>query len=274
MKKACASLSSRLRARTYLRGHPIRTDFPLPDYANLWSQLLLQPGIATEDYVVDRQRFSHWIRHANYPLSAYVVNRAEKRLEHHISAELLALPPGSLLIDVASAHSPFPAIMRRGGYRVIAQDLAFKPGLHGDRLGGDASRLELPNSCADGMTLHCSFEHFESSSDTRFIIEAARVLKSGGRVVILPLYLHQEYINMTDPLYSRVPVDFDEGASVVGAFGLANRYGRHYAVPAFLARVVEPAMQHGLRVTVVRVKNSDAISTKVYLRFALVLTKR
>ena len=273
-KKACASISSRLRARTYLRERPIRTDFPLPDHDGLWLQLLQQSDIATDNYTVNKRRFRRWIRDSNYPFSAYVVNRAEKRLEHYVSVELLSLAAGSLLVDVASGHSPFPAIMRRSGYRVIAQDLAFEPGLHDDRLGGDASRLQLPNECADGMTLHCSFEHFEGNSDTRFVIEASRVIKRAGRVVILPLYLHQEYINLTDPLYSKIPVDCDEGASIVGAFGFANRYGRHYALGPFRARIVEPAIERGLRVTVVRVRNSESISGKAYLRFALVLTKR
>lgn len=274
-KKAYASLASRLRSTAYLRHHALRTDFPAPDYDRLWRGLEQRcTGIATEHYTVDPRRFKRWVRDARYPFGSYFVNRDEKYLEHHVSEDLLDMPGAGLLIDVASCRSWFPAIMRRRGYRVIAQDLDFPPGLRGDRLGGNACALDVPDASVDGMTLHCSFEHFEGSADTAFVVESSRVLKRGGCVVILPLYLHQEYINMTDPLYSPAPVEFDPGATVVGVFGLANGYGRHYSVDAFRSRVVEPALAHGLAVRVLNVRGGSEISPKIYLRFALVLTKQ
>lgn len=274
-RKACASLYSRVRARSYLRTHPQRTHFSAPAYDELWQQVRQSyASLAMQDYWVDPARYAEWVKNAKYPFLSYVVNREEKYLEHQVSVDLLRLPQAGLLVDVASGRSWFSQVMRRRGYRVIAQDQMFPQGLHGGRLGGDACAMELADACADGITLHCSFEHFEGDADTRFIAEAARVLKPGRRAVILPLYLHHEYINLTDPLYSAEPVEIDDGAVKIASFGLANRYGRHYGLEAFGPRVIEPARRGELSVRVVRIRGGSDIDPSIYLNFALVLTKR
>jgi len=274
-RKASASLYSRARANSYLRRHAISTEFSSPDYDALWQALQLRlPHVAGTEYVVDEHRFAAWVKSSKYPFFSYVVNRSEKFLEHQVSVDLLDLPRHGLLIDVAAGRSSFAQIMQRRGYRVIAQDQAFRRGLHRGRLGGDATALALADESADGMALHCSFDHFEGDADSRFMREAARVLKRGGRAVILPLYLHQEYINLTDPLYARTPVTFDQSARTVASFGFANRFGRHYSLEALQWRVVQPAIESGLEPKVHRIVNGSSIDPAIYLNFAFVLTKR
>ncbi|HET7813487.1 MAG TPA: methyltransferase domain-containing protein [Candidatus Baltobacteraceae bacterium] len=227
--------------------------------------------IPVEAFTVRRERFVRWIREAQYSALAYVVNRVEKQLEHFVSIELLALPARGTLIDAASCRSPFPELMRARGYRVVAQDLSYPAGLHGDRLGGDAAAMELPSAFADGITLHCSFEHFEADADTRFVSTVGRILKPGARAVILPLYLSHTYTIETDPLVSRGKVPVDPGAQLVAGYGYANRFGRHYDAASLLARVLQPAERSGLNVTVVRVEHPDV--KPAYLRFALILER-
>ncbi len=274
-KKASASLYSRARANAYLREHPMRTDFATPDYNALWHALNQRyPAIVGGEYVVDPARYSAWVRDAKYPLLSYIVNRNEKYLEHQVSVDLLQLPSHGFLIDVAAGQSLFAEIMRRRGHTVIAQDQAFDGGLHHDRLGGDACAMDLPDSCADGMTLHCSFDHFEGDADSRFLQEAARVLKRGRKAAILPLYLHEEYINLTDPLYSKTPVGFDAAAATVASFGFANRFGRHYSMDALWRRCIQTALACGLDPKVYRIQNGTKIDPAIYLNFAFVLTKQ
>ena len=272
-KKASASFYSRAFAQAYLKRHPLRTKFSAPDYDSLWHELQQRP-IATAEYRVDRARYEQWVSDAKYPLLSYVVNRSEKYLEHQVSVDLLDLPQLGSLIDVAAGHSAFAQIMRRRGYDVIAQDRAFPPGLRHGCLGGDACAMDLPDRCADAITLHCSFEHFEGDADSRFLREAARLLKPGRKAVILPLYLHHEYINLTDPLYSKEPVQFDPSAETVASFGFANRFGRHYSLDAFAGRAVAAAISAGLEPKVYRIVNGAAIDPAIYLNFAFVLTKR
>jgi SAM-dependent methyltransferase len=271
--KTAASLRSRAGARAYQRLHPeMRNVFRAPDYEALYGALVGVPGLEVREYPVDERRYREWLAEARYPTFAYVVNRTEKFLEHQISFDLLAAPAGATVMDVASCRSAFPTILRRKGYRAIAQDLEFAPGLHDDKLGGSAAAMELPAESVDGMTMHCSFEHFEGDADTGFVREAGRVLRPGGRVVILPLYVHEEFINMTDPIFaSQVPID--EGATAVAVFGYANRFGRHYSVETLRSRVIEPALANRLSPAVYRIRGLQTISPRLYVNLALVLTK-
>ena len=271
--KAAASLRSRAGARWYVRRYPqTRSDFKSPDYEAVWTQLQQLRDVEFHEYVADEERFRRWLADARYSNFAYIVNRTEKFLEHQVSFDLLALPPSAVVIDVASCRSPFPEILRRQGHRVIAQDLDFEPGLRDEKLGGSAAEMALPDASVDGMTLHCSFEHFEGEADSGFVREAARVLRPRGRVVILPLYVHEQFINMTDPIFAP-PIAGDPGATQVAVFGYANRFGRHYDVAALRSRVIEPAVAAGLVPSLYRIRNEASISPKVYLNFALVLAK-
>ena len=65
------------------------------------------------------------------------------------------------------------------------------------------------------MALHCSFEHFEGRSDIGFIREAERVLRPGGAVCVVPLYLSEEYAIQTDPdVAAPAGVVFEDDATV------------------------------------------------------------
>lgn len=51
-----------------------------------------------------------------------------------------------------------------------------------------AFRLDLPDGSVDAIALQCSLEHFEGTSDSEAIVDAWRVLKPGGRLLIIPFY--------------------------------------------------------------------------------------
>jgi SAM-dependent methyltransferase len=124
----------------------------------------------------------------------------EKSLEHYIAAKLLNLSENDVYIDVASANSPAAEIYHRlFGCKVYRQDLIFPEGIHGNIIGGDASKMPIENGFATKMALHCSFEHFEQDSDINFIKEAGRVLREGGK-------LYCRYIYLINTLYKQTPL--------------------------------------------------------------------
>jgi hypothetical protein len=150
---------------------------------------LRQSGFDLHDINIDASDFDDYLRRADYPrYSHYYAGGSaplfrEKALEHYLAASLLDLSPDDLLIDIAAGISPAADIYHR-------------------------------------MALHCSFEHFEGDADIRFLQEARRVLRSGGRVCILPLYLSTEYQNLTDPVVlPKGDLPFEPGAVVVGVRG-------------------------------------------------------
>jgi SAM-dependent methyltransferase len=174
----------------------------------------------------------------------------QKVLEHWTAAELLGLEPSDLYLDVASQDSPAPDIYARlYACRVLRQDLGYRAGLHGGRIGGSAESIPLPTGSVSKMALHNAFEHFEADADTGFVHEAQRLLRPGGRLCILPLFLHPTYSVQTDlaMLPPGVELRFDAGARIHEAPGWRDRHGRFYDVPQLIRRVVQPARQFRLR---------------------------
>ena len=149
--------------------------------------------VRIEDISVDVQDFREWL-HAypeiNTTYSGLADAHIEKCLEHYLSFTLLGLSSADTFVDIAAAGSPFSALLRRRvGMRAYRLDLSYPKGIHGHDIGADAGETGLPEGFATAMALHCAYECFMGDADVRFVHEAARILKPGGKYVILPLYL-------------------------------------------------------------------------------------
>ncbi|MDY7232814.1 class I SAM-dependent methyltransferase [Hyalangium rubrum] len=192
-----------------------------------------------------------------------------KQLQHLLSRE------ESVFVDIASTQdSPYFELLRllaraRHRYR---QDLIFEPGVHGDRIGGSAAALPLEDRSVDAMTLHCSFEHFEGEADTGFIREVGRVLRPGGRVCIVPLYLGQYAFTMCDPAWG-YDIRPDAGSRVHLFPRWGERHGRFYSADTLRERVFSPALAAGLSPKVVHFSNVLELSPSCYTHFGLILDK-
>ncbi|MFH0879140.1 MAG: methyltransferase domain-containing protein [Lentisphaerota bacterium] len=234
---------------------------------------LRQDGVAVRDYRISMEAFSDYVRRADYAqYRAYGTGRmsryrVEKILEHYVAADLLALKPGDVYLDIANAGAPTAKIYHElYGCDAYEQDLKYPEGIQGRRIGGDAANMPLPDGFASHMALHCSFEHFEGDADTRFIREAHRVLRPGGRLCILPLYMAGQYCVLTDPaVLSAGDPCFDDDAILCCARGWRNRHGRVYDVAHLNSRV----LQHrgNLRLTFFHVLNAGEVSPACYLKF-------
>ncbi|MBX7247289.1 MAG: class I SAM-dependent methyltransferase [Candidatus Sumerlaeaceae bacterium] len=232
--------------------------------------------LAFAELPVDVGAYRAWMTRADYGRfhpGYYAENIAEKSLEHFVATQLLDLQPGGVYLDVASQNGVAAEVYGRlYGVETLIQDISFPAGIHGREIGGDAGNLPLPNDSVDVMALHCSFEHFEGESDMAFIREAGRVLRPGGRCAIVPLYLFQHRLYLTNPLLS-VPagVRFDRGIVVHASREWGNRHGRFYSVRQFLRRVW--ANRGPLEVQIFEVPNAAEVSPTCYLRFAALLSK-
>lgn len=234
---------------------------------------LLELGIPVSEYEVDVPAYRQFRGAADYPSDYYSDNIAEKSLEHFIAASVMELKPADTYIDIASENSPAPEIYERlFRSKVYRQDRDYAPGLHGEMIGGDAAAMPVPDAFADKMALHCSFEHFENDSDTRFLTEVGRILRPGGVVCIVPFYLAEEYCIITDPEDSGSSMlSYEEGVMVRAARGWKNRHGRFY----------DPAHVHSrlwvhlgaLSGEVLRIRGASEIDPSCYVRFGLVIRR-
>lgn len=235
-------------------------------------------GVLIKPYCIDVDAFRKHIASGIYPhdYAAGPIDeggaREQKLLEYFVSLDLLDIRPTDIVIDVASEWSIFPEVVRRlTGATVYQQDLIFKPGLHGTYIGGSAAAMPIPDEFADKLVLHNAFEHFEGDADSRFILEAWRILKPGGILSIVPLFITDYYAILTDPFVSHRGIQWDEGARVVELPWWHNRFGRSYDVPALQRRVLIPGRR--FETTFYYTVNLNQVHTQTYLHFSLVMQK-
>ena len=236
---------------------------------------LLELGCAVEPFNIDWKAFEAY-REARLGQFGRWENERfiEKQLEYFVTDQLQSYSSEDIVMDVGSWFSPYPDFIRNQySCQVYAQDLVYPQGVDGWRIGGDAADLPLPDESISKIVLHCTFEHFEGDADSRFIPEVARVLKPGGRMIIAPLYLHQNYTIWTDPsLFASAHIPVDEGANVYKNVGWNNEFGRHYSPQAFFERVYSRTDK--LDIKVLRVTNVEALDPRCYIRFVGVFEKK
>lgn len=198
----------------------------------------------------------------------------EKLFEHWATLHLLQLQPGQTLIDIGSAASPFPAYVREAlGLEAFSLDPDYPPGIHGFRIGAFAQSIPLPAESVDGLVLHCALDHFEGTSDTDFMAEAARVLRPGGKLLSLPLYLSHQPANLCDPQCWKPGIGFDSEARIHWVLHHRNRFGRIYSPQTYLSRLQNPAQKAGLQVQLLRFLPIEGIVPNSYLRYGFLASK-
>jgi SAM-dependent methyltransferase len=234
-------------------------------------------GLAFSPYRIDVEDFGGYVRKADYKTrykEYYPGNLTEKSLEHYIALKLLDMNDDDVFIDIASEHSPVAEIYSRlTGANCFSKDIMYEKGIHGNKIGGDACSMPVPDGFASKAILTCSLEHFENDGDTRLFKELARVLKPGGILCVLPFYFYTEAFTLTDPTVS-VPanVALDRDCPVICYEDWGNRHGRFYGPQTFLDRIYEPAKET-FRFAFHYFRNASEIDKSIYLRFGFTATR-
>ncbi len=234
-------------------------------------------GIDFLDYEINLDDYNNYFDNAEYKSrypDYYLDNQIEKSFEHYLALSLLNLSAEDVFIDLASEHSPIPEIYARlTGATTYSQDIMYPSGVNGNRIGGDACSMPVPDCFASKATLTCSLEHFEGDSDTRLFHELSRVLKPGGIVCVVPFYIFKEPATQTDPTVSvSSGVTFDRGTTIYCAQGWGNRHGRFYSPSSFIERIIKP-VQDKFKFSFYYLKNTGEIDASVYARFAFTATR-
>ena len=205
----------------------------------------IQLGIPLRKECIDIDGFIRWREKYREIIIFYGDFRdvkVEKTLEHYLTMKYLDIPSKQVLIDVAALNSPFANIVSRHlnikGYEL---DLVYEPGIHSGKIGGDAGNMPVPDEFADILTLHCAFECFQGEADTLFVKEAQRVLRRGGCLGIVPLYVDDEYFVKIGPKYDKRKIQIDKGARQVWRDDTYDTvpFSRHYSPESLKKRVID-----------------------------------
>jgi len=234
-------------------------------------------GMDFQDFEIELSAFRSYCAAAGYSdryAEYYPDNQHEKALEHFIALSLLKLQREDVFIDIASEHSPVAEIYGRlTGADTYSQDIMYAAGIDGQRIGGDACAMPIPDGFASAASLTCSLEHFEEDADVGLFVELARILRPGGSVCVVPFYVNVEHVVQTDPAVG-VPANviFDAGAPVYCAEGWGNRHGRFYSPRTFVDRIVK-RVDSCVRFSFFHVRNAPDVHSSVYVRFAFLATR-
>ncbi len=258
---------------------PTTKTLPRCNFAEIEADLAAQ-GHRTAPYVINPQSFERYFLHSDYP-DSYVRAIEKKRpgrfrakaLEHYISGTLLDLRQGEVYLDIASMRSPYPSIARTShpSIQVYTLDVAYESGIHGTQIGADATHTGLPDEFCDKASLHCAYEMFLGEDDRRLIPELFRILKPGGRAVIIPLYMnHVGYLRINPdqpPKKSPVPGKNEK------LFRGKSASIRVYSPDTLKERVLDAASGCGFATTILRIANLAAVTDQLDSPMILVLEK-
>lgn len=183
-----------------------------------------------------------------------------------------------IYIDVGAAGSPFVKYLRENKY-ISAYALDLNKGMYDELfyyVQEDATKMHFKNNEVKAISMQSSFEMFIGSADIDFIVEAARVLRKRGRIIISPLYLHKQYLSTVSPDYYHAGYADEGSLECIRTDCRGNiPLGRFYNIEALNKRVLETAKKCGLFPKIYslpqRLVEKDGF---VYLKFILSLEKK
>jgi hypothetical protein len=164
----------------------------------------------------------------------------QKAFEHWISAAYLGWAPDTVVLDLACELSPATDALAE--YRpadFYRHDIQLTTDLARRTVSGFSNAIECPDAFCDFIMAHCAIDNFEGRADTDLFIEATRILKPGGRILITPLHMATTFENVVALGSPGVQIDDGAGLCVMPPGSL--RFGRHYSAAALKQRVIDAA---------------------------------
>lgn len=252
---------------------------------------LRSSGIPVRSLTISPSEFAEFQKHLPFPsgyFSRDATLRNEKLLEHFIAYKLgnlaRSIPSnmaagdrkGFFYLDVAGCGSPWVQVLNEKGVNATCIDLKVSP-IHRHLncyQKMDATHTAFDAESVDVVSLQCAYEMFIGNQDTLFINECARILKPGGKAIIVPLYMHTHYCGYSSPRY------YGKGFADPGAFEYVRMdsseipFSRKYDVGRLGERVISRAEQQGLACVIYVVQNKETLGEGVYCHFVLEMTKK
>ena len=204
----------------------------------------------------------------------------EKLLEHYIASILLDLKNYSrddIYIDVAACNSPW-AKQLRINYSINAFAIDLAP-VSNDfinlsyYLKENATKTSFADNSVRGVSLQCAYEMFQKEDDVLFIDELSRILKRGGKAIILPLYMHTHYCAYSTPEYfgkGYTPKYAKEYIRMdCGGVPSSRKYSANYLKKRILDRIKKAGLNYYIFV----LRNKEKIDSDIYCHFILQIEK-
>ena len=197
---------------------------------------------------VDSAAFASWV-HDYFPnyLETFGTLEHKKLLELYCSFSLLDIQKDHVYMDAAGGK--FSYVGKIPASRRIMQDIDFAQEVL-DSAAPDvefikcsAADVKLADSSVDRISCHHSIEHFQQNADQDFVRELQRILRPGGKAVIIPIFISDKHYLITD----KPKFNFwqEEGVKVIDRLaGLpggerSGNFSRVYSLASLKTRLID-----------------------------------
>ena len=204
----------------------------------------------------------------------------EKLLEHWIAAEKLGIEnydSNDIYLDIAAGTSPWAKILRDhfqvSSYAIDLGNISVKYRSLPYYIQENATATRFADESVSGASLQCAFEMFTHDDDVNLIKEISRLLKPGGKLIILPLYLHTHYCAFSSPnCYGKGYSDKSAKEYVYHDWdGIPS--ARFYDAQTLKSRILETIVKLGMKYKILVLRNKKDFGDGVYCHFILEVTK-
>ena len=137
----------------------------------------------------------------------------------------------------------------------------------------DATQTSFENASVRGISLHCAYEMFLGEDDSRFINEVARILRPGGKVVILPLYMHTHHCAYSTPEYFGKGYADPTAMEYIRLDCTGIHSSRKYDAITLKRRILDPITSLGLGYKVLALRNKAELANNIYCHFIMEIVK-
>lgn len=181
-----------------------------------------------------------------------------------------------IYVDLAACTSPWAQILREKlGIKSYAIDADLSERYrHLDYyMRENATKTSFPDSSVRGLSLQCAYEMFIGNDDIELLKEIKRILRPGGKAVIVPLYMHTHYCSFSSPEYWGKGYSDKEAKEYVNMGDRGTPSARFYDVAKLQERVLDNIAGLGMTYKLHVLRNKEAISPEVYCHFVLEVVK-
>ena len=268
---------------TFRFRHVPKYQVPTADELSLIEKELLDLGVHVEDFQADADAFKTFQAANYFPVDYHggVCSGVwdEKLLEHFIAFQLLGLKGfagNDMYVDIAACDSPWAHALRtRLGINAYAIDLELGATYRQFPyyLQENATATNFADASVRGASLQCAFEMFMGEDDVEFIAEAGRILAPGGRLVILPLYMHTHYCAYSTPEYWGKGFTDEKAMEYVHMDYLGVPSSRKYDAATLKQRIIDPVQKHGMQYRLRALRNKEQLGSGIYCHFILEISR-
>lgn len=235
-----------------------------------FDELSVLKGVKLTYFNIDINDFEKWIKQYFPEFRMQFKHLLHKKLiEFYTTFTLLDSQPDDVIMDAAGGlYTYLDKIESRKIYLqdiMISKALKNNLGKKVEFIESDVCEINLPDNSIDKISCHHSFEHFQSDSDILFIKEIQRLLNMEGKCCILPIFIADRYIEVTNALTFNKKFDIKsklviDPTAIIPGGKESGRYSRIYNLNAFQERILNNIDYSNFKVTISELRmNGNAV---------------